>query len=85
VRSVGRRREPTVMWPELLGQFWGLVALTVMVVVLAYVVLILLKHRAEEIEQGRRPERLWGPLIAANFGLCLLHAGIGIFVALGHY
>jgi hypothetical protein len=56
-----------------------------MVVVLAYVVLILLKHRAEEIEQGRRPERLWGPLIAANFGLCLLHAGIGIFVALGHY
>ena len=33
------------MWPELFGQFWGLVALTVMVVVLAYVVLILLKPR----------------------------------------
>lgn len=73
------------MWPELFGPFWGLVALTVMVVVLAYVVLILLKHRADEIEQGRRPERLWVPVIAANLGLCVLHAGIGIFVALGHY
>ena len=73
------------MWPELFGQFWGLVALTVMVVVLAYVVLILLKHRAEEIEQGRRPERMWGPLMAATLGLCFLHTGIGIFVALGHY
>lgn len=73
------------MWPELLGQFWGLVALTGMVVVLAYVVLILLKHRAEEIEQGRQPERLWVPVIAANLGLCLLHAGIGIFVASGHF
>jgi hypothetical protein len=73
------------MWPELLGQFWGLVALTVMVVVLAYVVLILLKHRAEEIEQGRQPEGLWVPVIAANLGLCLLHAGIGIFVALDHF
>ena len=74
-----------MMWPELFGQFWGLVALTVMVVVLAYVVLILLKHRAEQIEQGRRPERMWVPVIAANLGLCLLHAAIGIFVALGHY
>jgi hypothetical protein len=53
--------------------------------VLAYVVLILLKHRVEEIEQGRQPERLWVPVIAANLGLCLLHAGIGIFVALGHF
>jgi hypothetical protein len=44
-----------MMWPELLGRFWGLVALTMMVVILAYVVLILLKHRAEEIEQG--PDR----------------------------
>ena len=67
------------------GQFWGLVALTGMVVVLAYVVLILLKHRAEELEQGRRPERLWVPLVTANLGLCLVHAGIGIFVALGYY
>lgn len=74
-----------MMWPELFGQFWGLVALTGMVVVLAYVVLILLKHRAEELEQGRRPERLWVPLVAANLGLCLVHAGIGIFVALGYY
>ncbi len=57
------------MWPELLGQFWALVALTVMVVVLAYIVLILLKHRANEIQQGRRPERLWGRVIAANLGL----------------
>jgi ABC-type polysaccharide/polyol phosphate export permease len=73
------------MWAELLGQFWGLVALTVMVVVLAYVVLILLKHRAEEIERGRRPERLWVPVVAGNLVLCLLHAGIGIFGALGHY
>ena len=73
------------MWPELFGPFWGLVALTAMVVVLAYVVLILLKHRAQEIEQGRRPERLWGPVMGANLSLCLLHAGIGIFVALGHY
>ena len=56
-----------------------------MVVVLAYVVLLLLKHRAEEIEQGRRPEKLWGPLVAANLGLCFLHAGMGIFVALGYY
>ncbi len=80
-----RRHEPTVMWPKLFGQFWGLVVLTVMVVVLAYVVLILLKHRADEVEQGRRPERLWVPVIAANLGLCVLHAGIGIFVALGHY
>ena len=74
-----------MMWPELFGQFWGLVALTVMAVVLAYIVLILLKHRAEQIEQGRRPERLWGAVVAANLGLCLLHAAIGIFVALGHY
>jgi hypothetical protein len=73
------------MWPELFGQFWGLVALTMMVVMLAYVVLILLKHRAQEIEQGRRPERLWGAVMAANLGLCFLHAGIGIFVALGQY
>jgi hypothetical protein len=73
------------MWPELFGQFWGLVALTVMVVALAYVVLVLLKHRAEEIGQGRRPERLWVPVIAANLGLCVVHAVIGIFVALGHY
>lgn len=73
------------MWPELFGQFWGLVALTGMVVVLAYVVLILLKHRADEIEQGGQPERLWVPVIAANLGLCVLHAGIGIFVAVGHY
>ena len=41
--------------------------------------------RAEELEQGRRPERLWVPLVAANLGLCLVHAGIGIFVALGYY
>jgi hypothetical protein len=34
------------MWPGLFGPFWGLVVLTVMVVVLAYGVLILLKHRA---------------------------------------
>jgi hypothetical protein len=74
-----------MMWPELLGRFWGLVALTMMVVILVYVVLILLKHRAEEIEQGRRPERLWGLLVAATLGLCFLHAGIGTFVALGHY
>jgi hypothetical protein len=73
------------MWPALFGQFWGLVALTVMAVVLAYIVLILFKHRAEQIEQGRRPERLWGPVVTANLGLCLLHAGIGIFVTLGYY
>jgi hypothetical protein len=74
-----------MMWPELFGQFWGLVVLTVMVVVLAYVALILYKHRVDEIEQGRRPERLWGPLIGANLSLCLLHIGIGIFIALGLY
>ena len=74
-----------MMWPELFGQFWGLVALTVMVVVLAYVVLILLKHRAEEIEQGRRLERMWGPVIGVNLSLCFLHTSIGILVALGHY
>jgi hypothetical protein len=45
------------MWPELFGQFWGLVILTVIVVVLANVALILYKHRADEIEQGHRPER----------------------------
>ena len=73
------------MWPELFGQFWGLVALTVIVVMLAYVVLIMLKYRAEEIEQGRQPERMWGPVIGANLGLCFLHIGIGILVALGHY
>jgi hypothetical protein len=55
------------------------------VVVLANVALILYKHRADEIEQGRRPERLWGPLMGANLGLCLLHVGIGIFIALGLY
>ena len=59
--------------------------LTVIVVVLAYVALILCKCRADEIEQGRRPERLWGPLMGATLGLCLLHVGIGIFVALGLY
>jgi hypothetical protein len=48
-----------MMWPELFGPFWGLVALTVIVVALAYIVLILLKHRAHEIEQGRRPGRMW--------------------------
>jgi hypothetical protein len=74
-----------MMWPELFGQFWGLVALTLMVVVLAYVVLILLKLRAEEIEQGRRTERMWGPVIGANLSLCFLHTAIGILVALGHY
>ena len=73
------------MWPELFGQFWGLVVLTVMVVALAYVALILYKHRADEIEQGRQPARLWGPVMAANVGLCLVHAGIGVFVALGYY
>jgi hypothetical protein len=35
-----------MMWPELFGPFWGLIALTVIVVALAYIVLILLKHRA---------------------------------------
>jgi hypothetical protein len=74
-----------MMWPELFGQFWGLVALTVMAVVLAYVVLILLKHRAEEIEQGRRPARMWGPVVGANLSLCFLHTAIDILVALGHY
>ena len=73
------------MWPELFGQFWGLVILTVIVVVLAYVALILYKCRADEIEQGRRPERVWGPLMGATLGFCLLHVGIGLFVALGFY
>jgi hypothetical protein len=53
--------------------------------VLAYVALILCKCRADEIEQGRPSERLWGPLMGATLGLCLLHVGIGIFVALGLY
>ena len=74
-----------MMWPELFGQFWGLAILTVMVVVLAYVALILCKCRADEIEQGRPPERLWGPLMGVTLGLCLLHVGIGIFVTLGLY
>ena len=74
-----------MMWPELFGQFWGLVILTVMVVVLAYMSLFLYKHRAKEIEEGRRPERLWWPLIGGTLSLCILHTGIGIFVALGHY
>jgi hypothetical protein len=74
-----------MMWPELFGPFWGLVALTVIVVALAYIVLILLKHRAHEIEQGRRPGRMWVPVMAANLGLCFLHTGIGILVALGLY
>jgi hypothetical protein len=74
-----------MMWPELFGQFWGLVILTVMVVALAYVALILCKCRADEIEQGRPPERFWRPLMGATLGLCLLHVGIGIFVALGLY
>jgi hypothetical protein len=57
-----------------------------MVVVLAYVILILFKHPAEEIEQGPRAERLWRPLLAANLGLCISHAGVvGIFVTLEHY
>ena len=47
-----------------------------MVVVLAYVVLILFKYPAEEIEQGARVERLWRPLLAANLGFCISHAGI---------
>ena len=54
--------------------------------VLAYVVLILFKHPAEENEQGPRAERLCRPLLAANLGLCIWHAGIvGIFVTLEHY
>ena len=33
-----------------------------------------------------RAERLWRPLLAANLGLCISHAGIvGIFVTLEHY
>jgi hypothetical protein len=72
------------MWPNLFGQFWEQVALPVMVVVFAYVVLILFKHRAEEIEQGPQPERLWRPLLAANLGLCTLHSGTGsVFGRLG--
>ena len=74
-----------MMWPELFGQFWGLVILTVMVVMLAYVALHMYRHRANEIERGHKPGRLWMPLISANVGLCLLHVGIGIFVAAGHY
>ncbi len=73
------------MWAQLFGQFWGLVALTVIVVTLAYVTLILYKHRLNDIEQSRRPEKLWVPVMGVNLGLCLLHAGIGIFVALGYY
>jgi hypothetical protein len=72
-----------VMWPELFGQFWEQVALPVMVSVLAYVVLILFKHRAEEIEQGPRPERPWRPLLTANLGLCISHAGIRYLRHLG--
>ena len=83
--SIERRRERVVMWPELFGAFWGLVVLTVMAVVLAYIVLILLKYRVEEIEQGRRPERMWGPVMGVNLGACCLHTVVGILVALGHY
>lgn len=75
-----------MMWPELFGRLWEQVALPVMVSLLTYVILILFKHRVEEIEQGPRPERLWRPLLAANLGLCISHAGIvGIFIALEHY
>ena len=74
-----------MMWPELFGQFWGLVVLTVIVVMLAYVALVMYKHYANEIEQGYKPGMLWVPLISTNLGLCLLHVGIGIFVAVGHY
>ena len=74
-----------MMWPELFGPFWGLAALTVMVFVLAYIVLVLLKHRAHEIEQGHLPGRMWVPVMMANLGLCFLHTGIGILVALGLY
>ena len=74
-----------MIWPELFGQFWGLVILTVIVVMLAYISLVLHRYRVNEIDQGRRPERLWWPLMATNLGLCLLHAGMGIFTALGHY
>jgi hypothetical protein len=37
-----------MMWAQLFGQFWGLVALTVIVVTLAYVTLILYKHRQRD-------------------------------------
>ena len=67
----------------LLGAALELTIYFVAPLVLAYVVLILLKHPAEVIEQGPRAERLWRPLLAANLGLCISHAGIvGIFVTL---
>jgi len=83
---IRRLREPTVVWPEVVRSVLGPGGLPVKVGVLAYVVLILFKHPAEEIEQGPRAERLCRPLLAANLGLCIWHAGIvGIFVTLEHY
>ena len=41
-----------MVWPEVVRSVLGPGGLPVMVVVLAYVVLILFKHPAEEIEQG---------------------------------
>ncbi len=52
-----------MMWPELFGPFWGLVALTVIVVALAYIVLILLKtapmRSSKDADRGGCGYRSW--------------------------